>query len=105
MAKSAQAVRIEPLAGRVGGAAGVALTRNDLIEAIQNGRGTNPDFKIEIRDPRLLGSWPGLVLFQYVEWQTGARASVSENRRLSTVLFEKSNTSLSWRYLTEVGLA
>lgn len=84
--------------------AGVILTRDKIVEAIREGRGTNPDFRITIEKPRLLGSWPKMLLFQYVEYQTGARASAPENRRLSTALFEKDGEKLVWRYLTEVGL-
>ncbi|MGI9401259.1 MAG: hypothetical protein ACR2O0_08405, partial [Rhizobiaceae bacterium] len=84
--------------------AGVILTRTGLADSIRAGRGANPDFRIMIDSPRLLGSWPGLILFQYVEQQVGARASASENRRLSTVLFEVDGKKLIWRYLTEIGL-
>ena len=84
--------------------AGVTLTRSDLLDPIRAARGTNPDFRITIEAPRLLGTWPGLVLFQYIEHQTGARASAPENRRLSTALFETAGERPVWRYLTEVGL-
>lgn len=84
--------------------AGVTLTRDKIVDAIREGQGSNPDFQISIEAPRLLGSWPGLLLFQYVEYQTGARSSTPENRRLSTVLFERDGEKLIWRYLTEVGL-
>lgn len=84
--------------------AGVILSRADIVSGIKSGRGTNPEFQITIEEPRLLGSWPGFVLFKYVEHQTGARASVPENKRLSTVLFERKANNLMWRYLTEVGL-
>ena len=83
--------------------AGNVLTRKGIVEGIGNGYGTNPDFQIVIEAPRLLGTWPGLILFQYVEAQTGARASAPENRRLSTVWFEEGDR-LIWRYLTEIGL-
>ncbi|MBM7067012.1 hypothetical protein [Actibacterium sp. 188UL27-1] len=83
--------------------AGVVLTRADIVTGITAGRGTNPGFQITIEAPRLLGSWPGFILFQYIEHQTGALASAPENRRLSTVLFERDGEQLIWRYLTEVG--
>ena len=83
--------------------AGVVLDRAAIVDAIREGHGANPDFRIVIEDPRLLGTWPGLILFQYVEYQTGARASAPENRRRSTVVFE-GGERLVWRYLTEVGL-
>ena len=84
--------------------AGVILKRSHLIDQIWNGHGTNPEFQISIAEPRLLGQWPGLLLFQYVELQAGARSSAPMNRRLSTVLFEVESKGLMWRYLTEVGL-
>ena len=84
--------------------AGIILTRADILTMIADGKGSNPDFRITIERPRLLGSWPGFLLFQYVEHQTGARHSAPENRRLSTVLFERVDQGLSWRYLVEVGL-
>ncbi|MEM8576080.1 MAG: hypothetical protein AAGF48_15835, partial [Pseudomonadota bacterium] len=83
--------------------AGVVLTRADIVDSIAAGLGMNPSFPITIEAPRLLGSWPGFVLFQYIEHQTGARASAPENRRLSTVWFERDGDHLAWRYLTEVG--
>ena len=85
--------------------AGITLSKDDIVSAIQPGRGSNPDFQITVEAPRLLGTWPGHLLFQYVESQTGARSSEPENRRLATVLFERNGEKLIWRYLTEVGLA
>lgn len=84
--------------------AGVTLTRDNLLDPIRAGHGSNPGFQISILAPRLLGTWPGLTLFQYTEHQTGARASTPENWRLSTVLFEEDSKLLVWRYLTEIGL-
>lgn len=84
--------------------AGVTLTRSELLDPVRAGRGANPDFRIAIEAPRLLGTWPGLILFQYIERQTGACATAPENRRLSTVLFEADGQLLIWRYLTEIGL-
>lgn len=84
--------------------AGVTLKLDELLNSIQNAHGVNPDFQITIEAPRLLGTWQDLILFQYVEYQTGARASAPENRRLSTALFEVKDGKLVWRYLTENGL-
>lgn len=84
--------------------AGVTLDRNNLLDSIRAAHGVNQDFRIVIETPRLLGSWPGLILFQYVEHQSGARASAPQNWRLSTVLFEVHDKQLIWRYLTEIGL-
>ena len=82
---------------------GAVLSRADLLEPIRAARGSSPDFRITIEEPRLLGMWPGLILFAYVEFQTGARNSAAENRRRSTALFEAGDR-LVWRHLTEVGL-
>ena len=84
--------------------AGKVFTRAELLEPIRAAHGSNPDFRISIETPRLLGQWPGLVLATYVEFQTGARQSARENRRRSTVLFEISANRLIWRYLQETGL-
>ena len=84
---------------------GAIMDRNVIIEAIRSARNTNPEFQIAIEEPRLLGSWPGFVLFQYVEHQFGIRPTGSEDRRLATVLFERNKDTLIWRYLTEVGLS
>ncbi|MEM0922728.1 MAG: hypothetical protein AAGI13_06755 [Pseudomonadota bacterium] len=84
--------------------AGTVLSKAELETAIYAGHGTNPDFQISIETPRLLGTWPGLILAGYVEYQTGARASAAENRRRSTVLFADHDGGLIWRYLQETGL-
>ncbi|MEL6476444.1 MAG: hypothetical protein AAFR17_03880 [Pseudomonadota bacterium] len=83
---------------------GRVLTKPDLVEAIRKGHGANPEFEIAIEEPRILGSWPGLILAGYVEYQTGARDSAAENRRRSTVLFADDGSTLTWRYLQETGL-
>ena len=82
---------------------GRALTRAELLGPIHDAHGRNPDFRITIEEPRLIGTWPGLILFSYVEAQTGARNSAPDNRRRSSVLFED-GPRLLWRYLQETGL-
>ena len=82
---------------------GLVLSKADLLEPIRSAHGANPDFRIDIEEPRLLGTWPGLILATYVEFQTGARNSAAENRRRSTVLFE-TGPRLIWRHLQETGL-
>ncbi len=79
---------------------GEILARWDLLEAIRPAHGANPDFQITIEQPRLLAKWPGLILAGYIERQTGARNSPSDNRRISTVLFEPGERC-TWRYLQE----
>lgn len=68
---------------------GRVSTKND-VPMFESLYGTNPDFQIEIEEPRLLVTYPGgMVVFTYVEDQRGARNSATENRRRSTALFEE----------------
>lgn len=86
---------------------GRVLTRGALLDPIRSARGTNPDFRIEIEDVRLLGAYPDarLVHATYVEAQFGARNTTpSDNRRRSTVLFEQPFNRLIWRHLQETAL-
>ncbi len=88
--------------------AGTVLTRSVLLSGIAKAHGTNPDFRIEIREPRLLGHWPdtGLVLAGYIEAQFGARNTTpADNLRRSTVLFERLEGRFVWRYVHETALA
>lgn len=82
---------------------GTVLSRDDLLGPIYGAHGSNPAFQIAIEEPRLIKSWPGQVLAEYVEFQTGARNSAPVNRRRSTVLFDVGDRLL-WRHLVEVGL-
>lgn len=87
--------------------AGTVMSRDLLLGAIAKGHGSNPDFRIEIRDVRILGQWPGsgLTLAGYVEAQFGARNTTpSDNLRRSTALFERTGRGLTWRYLHETAL-
>jgi len=83
------------------------LTRAMLLELFAGVRGTNPNFRIEIREPRILGVWPdsGLILAGYVEAQFGARFSIpAENSRRCTALLVKGEKGLRWRHIHETGL-
>lgn len=82
---------------------GEVLSRAGLLDPIRAARGVNTGFRITIEQPRVLGTWPGLILATYVEFQQGARNSSPENRRRSTVLFEDGDR-LIWRHLQETGL-
>lgn len=82
---------------------GAVLTKADLLDPIHAAHGANPDFRITIEEPRLLDTWPGLILATYVELQEGARRSAAVNRRRSTVLFQDGERLL-WRHLQETGL-
>lgn len=85
---------------------GDVLSRADLLDPIRDAHGANRDFRIEIRDVRLLGVWPETNLLQatYIESQSGARNSDARNDRRSTVLFEAPLGRLIWRHLQETAV-
>jgi hypothetical protein len=86
---------------------GRVLSRENLLKALSGARGSNPDFRIEVRDTRILGHWPdcGLILAGYVEAQFGAHNTTPpDNLRRSTVVFERSSTGLIWRHIHETAM-
>lgn len=86
--------------------AGRMLSRDELLNAIRDGHGSNPAFKIEIRDlivHRELDDGR-LLLVTYIEVQSGAKKSnPPTNGRLSSVLFERVEGAeyLNWLHLHE----
>ena len=97
------AVRLHPKFENVQ-PAGHVLTRDGLLGPLRRAWGSNPDFRIEIRETRILGLWQGggLILAGYVEAQFGARSSTpADNLRRSTVLFERGASGLVWRHIHE----
>ncbi|GMG81655.1 hypothetical protein LNKW23_08680 [Paralimibaculum aggregatum] len=87
--------------------AGVVAPRDALLGGLRKGHGANPDFRIEIREVRLLGAWPaaGLILAGYVEAQFGARNTVpADNLRRSTALLALRGGRLVFRHLHETAL-
>ena len=86
---------------------GRVLPRKTLLTALHSAWGSNPEFQIEIRDTRILGSWPdcSLMLAGYVEAQIGARNTTPpDNLRRSTALFERSASGLIWRHIQETAM-
>ncbi|MFK7897602.1 MAG: hypothetical protein AB8G23_17325 [Myxococcota bacterium] len=72
---------------------GQILTGEQLVTGIRAGYGSNPDFRIAIREGELRGfdDQGGLAMFTYAEFQTGARQTVpADNVRVSSVLFSVS---------------
>ncbi len=88
--------------------AGHALTREELLSAIERGYGASPRFAIAIRDVqvRFASEQDGLVLATYAEVQRGARNSASENTRISTVLLQRRGTScpFTWLHIHETAV-
>lgn len=79
---------------------GQDVTRQDILEGLKSGHGSNPDFKITVDDVRLVASDGNLAVLSYVESQTGARNAPPENTRKSTVVFAL-QPRLQWLYLHE----
>ena len=76
----------------------------DLVSMIRDGYGTNPEFRVCIRNVAVRGRFGGYVLATYEEWQRNARASVpADNGRIATVLFAEDDT-LRWRHIHETWL-
>ncbi len=83
---------------------GNLLTCDVLTEGLRQAYGSNPRFRIEIRDVRLRHVSDDWVLATYEEWQRHAKASTPpDNARLSTVLFGRSNP-LKWLHVHETWL-
>jgi len=69
---------------------GHRLNRDALVEGFLAGHGTNPDFRIAIRDVEIQHDLGNHVLATYTEWQRGARMSAqSENARRTSVLMTR----------------
>lgn len=88
---------------------GQALTAPDLLGPMRASHGANPDFRIRIDNVRLIdgGNRPdGPHVALYEEYQTGARNSASENRRISTAIFQRDPATgrLIWRHIHETWL-
>ena len=84
--------------------AGIVLTRDELTKSISSGYGSNPDFRITIRNLNVRRVWKRHLLATYEEWQRNARASTPpDNGRVATVLFAIEN-GLRWLHVHETWL-
>lgn len=87
--------------------AGLVLSLTDLGEAVRGGHGSNPEFRIEIRNVRVHRQHAELVLATYEEWQRNAKASTPPNNgRIATVLFQSVDAprQLRWLHVHETWL-
>ncbi len=83
---------------------GVALGREQLKAGFEAAYGANLDFKIEIRDVKILKQFGEIMLVTYTEWQKGARASAQpQNARITTALIEM-GSRLTWHHIHETWL-
>ena len=80
---------------------GRVLALEDLASGIQSGHGSNPDFRIAIRNVQVRRQFDGNVLCTYEEWQRNAKATEPpDNARVATVLF-KEGDPLKWLHVHE----
>lgn len=81
--------------------AGVLLSLEELASAVRRGHGSNPDFRIKIRNVNIRWEMSEEVLATYEEWQRNALASTPpDNARIATVLFRKGEP-LQWLHVHE----
>ena len=84
--------------------AGSVLNLADLSHGIHARHGSNPDFRIAIRNVSLRRLWEGHALATYEEWQRNALASTPpDNGRVATVLFRLTEP-LRWLHVHETWL-
>ena len=83
---------------------GQTLTRDGLLAGLRGAHGSNPDFRIVVRDVTVRFTPGDTVLATYTEWQSGAKASARPNNaRLSTVLMTR-RAPFVWMHLQETWL-
>ena len=83
---------------------GHLISGSILKEGFSNGYGTNPDFRIQIRDVVVRHEIGNTVLATYTEWQVGSTQSEhTSNARVTTVLMDI-DKSITWRHIHETWL-
>ena len=83
---------------------GTLLQLDALSDSIRNGYGSNPDFRIAIRNVLVCRCWDGYLLATYEEWQQGAKmSSPPNNGRIASVLFS-THEDLIWLHVHETWL-
>ena len=83
---------------------GEVMTGDVLKEGFRRGYGSNPNFRIQIRDIDIRYERGNLVLVTYTEWQIGAAmSSKANNARVTTVLMEMTNP-VTWLHIQETWL-
>jgi hypothetical protein len=78
---------------------GARVGKEPLLASLADAHGTNPNFRIAVRDVEVRASGGDLVVATYTEWQRNALFSTpSDNARFSTAIFRRSD-DVSSRYL------
>ena len=78
-----------------------------LTKSTRTGHGSNPEFRIEIREVVLRRELDSLFVVTYVEWQRNAKQAQPNNGRMSTVLLQTDRVApggLAWLHLHECWL-
>ena len=84
--------------------AGTVLTLEEFESAVRRSHGTNPDFRIAIRNVTIRRIMEDCIVATYEEWQRNARASTPpDNARIATVIFRR-DQSLRWLHVHETRL-
>ncbi len=83
---------------------GGILDRSALASAIRAGHGSNPDFRIAIRNLEVRAIDNAHILATYEEWQRNALASTPpDNARIASAVFH-AGESLRWLHVHETWL-
>ncbi len=84
--------------------AGSVLGRPVLLSAVRDGYGSNPDFRIAIRNVRVHRVLGDKVIATYEEWQRNALSSTPpDNARVATVVMDIGGTP-RWLHIHETWL-
>lgn len=85
--------------------AGTQMPLAKLSGAIRSGHGTNPEFRIEIRNVTLRREIGKVAVLTYEEWQRNAKASTPPNNaRIATVLLKPDRVApggFAWLHIHE----
>ncbi len=83
---------------------GHRLDREHLIAGFHAGYGKNKEFRIEIRDVKLLREMGEYALATYTEWQRGAVVSTpTQNARITTAVMTRAKP-FRWLHVQETWL-
>lgn len=84
--------------------AGHFLGLAQISDAIRSGYGSNPNFRIQIRNVQIQREMGGYIVATYEEWQKNALATTPPNNgRIATVIFEDADP-LRWCHIHETSL-
>ncbi len=83
---------------------GRLISRDDIVSGFRQGYGSNPNFRIQIRDVKVRYEMEAHLLATYTEWQISAKASEqSQNARFTSVLMTKQKP-FQWLHIQETWL-